>query len=227
MRWAELACAAQALGLTEVIHLGYRDSGMPGSPDNQHPEALVAAPPEQVVERVVEVLRSFKPQVVITFDPIGGYRHPDHIAIQRATLRAFPLAGDPAYRPDLGPVYAPQKLYYTIFSKRVLKIAVTLMPLFGQDPRRFGKNKDIDILSLVDEDFPIDARIRCRGEAVRRRQAASAAHVSQLSGGMRWMGALSGLLQRLGVEETYMRVYPAVPPESRVQERDLFEGVQW
>jgi hypothetical protein len=41
------------------------------------------------------------------------------------------------------------------------------------------------------------------------------------------MGALSGLLQRLGVEETYMRVYPAVPPESRVQERDLFEGVQW
>ncbi len=93
MRWAELKCAAQILGLADVIHLGYRDSGMPGSDDNKHPEALAAAPIEQVTGRVVKVIREFKPQVVITFDPIGGCRHPDHIAIHNATVQAFNVAG--------------------------------------------------------------------------------------------------------------------------------------
>src|SRR5690242_10304368 len=50
MRWAELTCAGKALGLTEVIHLGYRDSGMPGSPDNTAPGALAAAPLEEATE---------------------------------------------------------------------------------------------------------------------------------------------------------------------------------
>src|SRR5271157_4890469 len=46
MRWAELKCAAQALGLMDVIYLGYRDSGMPGTADNKHPQALFMAPLE-------------------------------------------------------------------------------------------------------------------------------------------------------------------------------------
>ena len=48
----ELSCASQILGLSGVYFLGYRDSGMPGSSDNQHPDALAAAPLEQVAERV-------------------------------------------------------------------------------------------------------------------------------------------------------------------------------
>ena len=108
----ELRCAAQELGLTEVHFLGYRDSGMPGSPDNQHPQALVAAPLEEVVAKVAHYIRLLRPQVVLTFDPIGGYRHPDHIAIHQATVRAFQTAGDPAMYPDDLPPYQPQKLYY-------------------------------------------------------------------------------------------------------------------
>ena len=57
-RWAELKCAAGILRLADVIHLGYRDSGMPGSEDNKHPDALVMAPIEQVVERLVRVIPS-------------------------------------------------------------------------------------------------------------------------------------------------------------------------
>ena len=47
VRWAELECAGKALGLAGIFHLGYRDSGMAGSPDNDHPQALCNAPVEQ------------------------------------------------------------------------------------------------------------------------------------------------------------------------------------
>ena len=102
LRTYELECAAKTLGLTEVIFLGYRDSGMAGSPDNNHPEALVAAPLDEVAGIITSHIRHLKPQVVLTFDPVGGYHHPDHIMIHNATVKAFHAAGDPAQYPDKG-----------------------------------------------------------------------------------------------------------------------------
>src|SRR5205085_11694019 len=96
LRTAELTCAAQALGLAAVHYLGYRDSGMAGAPDNQHPSALAQAPIARVTGQVVALMRALRPQVVLTFGSYGGYGHPDHIAIHRATLAAFTAAGDPA-----------------------------------------------------------------------------------------------------------------------------------
>ncbi|MBE9479005.1 MAG: PIG-L family deacetylase, partial [Chloroflexi bacterium] len=69
MRLDELRCAAAQLGLTEVHILGYRDSGMPGSSDNNHPEALAAAPVAEVAVKVADLMRQIHPQVVITHDP--------------------------------------------------------------------------------------------------------------------------------------------------------------
>ena len=57
----ELSCAAGILGLSGVHYLGYRDSGMPGSPDNQHPQALAAAPLEEVAGRVAHYIRLLRP----------------------------------------------------------------------------------------------------------------------------------------------------------------------
>src|SRR4030043_1330149 len=76
LRTYELKCAAEALGLADVIYLGYRDSGMAGTEDNKHPNALAAAPLEEVAGRIVAIFRRLKPQVVVTFDPIGGGHHP-------------------------------------------------------------------------------------------------------------------------------------------------------
>lgn len=223
MRWAELTAAAKELGLAEVIHLGYRDSGMVGSPNNQHPEALAAAPIEQVTEKVVRLLRSLRPEVVFTFDPIGGYRHPDHIAIHNATVRAFKAAGDASQFPQAGPAFQPQKLYFEVFSKRMLKIAVLLLPLIGRDPRRFGRNNDIDLASLAEVEFPVHARVTAKGEAIARRERASLCHKSQLGGGPP-LGGLFGLITRwFGARDEFMRVYPEVT--GKVWETDLFEGV--
>jgi N-acetyl-1-D-myo-inositol-2-amino-2-deoxy-alpha-D-glucopyranoside deacetylase/mycothiol S-conjugate amidase len=223
MRWAELKCAAKTLGLADVIHLGYRDSGMPGSADNKHPEALAAAPLEQVTGRVVKVIRELKPEVVITFDPIGGYRHPDHIAIHSATLKAFHAAGDPKQYPEAGQAFQPQKLYFTVFSRRLLKVTVKLLPLLGQDPHRLGRNKDIDIASLVAVEFPIHAAVHLTKQAVKTRDKAAACYASQLGGGRPRLGLLNLAGKLFGQRDFYMRAYP--PADGRRRETDLFQGI--
>ncbi len=95
LRSDELNCAAKILGLAGVVHLGYRDSGMLGTVDNKHPEALAVAPPGEVSERIVKVIRNLKPDVVITHDPIGGYRHHYHVVVHNSTVKAFQIAADP------------------------------------------------------------------------------------------------------------------------------------
>ena len=133
-RESELRCAAGILGLTDVFFLGYRDSGMPGTPDNHHPQALVMAPVEKVAEEVAHYIRLLKPKVVITFDPIGGYRHPDHIAIQQATVQAFDLAGkEPLFNDGLPP-FQPQRLFFHVMPRQFLRFMVRIMPLIGQRP---------------------------------------------------------------------------------------------
>ena len=224
MRWSELECASKELGLAGVIHLGYRDSGMPGSADNQHPDALVMAPLAEVTGRVVKVIRQVRPQVVLTFDPIGGYRHPDHIAIHQATVAAFAAAGDPQQFPEAGPAYRPQKLYFMVFPRRLLRLAVRLLPLFRQDPRHFGRNHDIDLVSLSDVEFPTHVHIDIRGEPQRRKEAASACHRSQLSSGPRPGGVMYWIGRLIPQTETYMRVQPPAQ-DGQVHEKDLFEGV--
>jgi N-acetyl-1-D-myo-inositol-2-amino-2-deoxy-alpha-D-glucopyranoside deacetylase len=216
----ELRCAAEKLGLEGVHFLDYRDSGMPGSADNQHPRALAAAPLEEVAQHVLRFILELKPQVVLTFDPIGGYRHPDHIAMHKATLRAFELAiENPSTNPD---GYRPQKLYYNTIPRGFLKFAVKLLPLFGQDPHRWGRNKDIDIAELANENFPVHAIIDYKDVAEQKAEA-SACHASQ--GGVGMGTGLMGLAMRLaGKKDIFMRAYP--PPKPGVRERDLFANLR-
>jgi LmbE family N-acetylglucosaminyl deacetylase len=220
LRESELRCAASHLGLASVHFLGYRDSGMPGSPDNRHPQALAAAPQEEVVARLVPHLRRLRPQVVITFDPIGGYNHPDHIAIHRAALAAFFAASDPSYSAEGLPPHAPQKLYYSTFSRTFLRTAVQLLRLLRRDPRRFGRNADIDLAEVARQDFPIHARVDVTS-VLDIKSRASACHASQGGGPP---SGMTGVLMRLtGSKEVFMRAFPPAP--ARLRESDLFEGV--
>lgn len=221
-RESELRCAAGILGLSGVHFLDYRDSGMPGSADNLHPQALTAAPVEQVAARIVRSIRQLKPHVVLTFDPIGGYRHPDHIAIHNATVSAFELAGDENYPAGGLPPFQPQRLYFHVIPRGYLRWIVRLMPLFGRDPKKYGRNQDIDLVSLSQDDFPVNAVIDFSSVSDLKAQA-SACHASQ--GGTAISRGLMGWLRLLrGNKDHFMRAYPS--PNGAHKEHDLFEGVR-
>lgn len=222
LREAELRCAAEHLGLKGVYFLGYRDSGMDGSPDNRHPDAQVAHSIDEVAGKVVQHIRHLKPDVVLTFDPIGGYRHPDHIHIHNATVLAFQKAGDAAFHPESGSGYTPRALYFSVFPHRFLRLATRIMPVFGVNPRRFGRNRDVDLVALTKFEFPTHVKVDV--SAVSRIKAqAGGCHASQ--GGMQMRrGPMALVTRALGDYENYMRAYPPLNGNHHVAQ-DLFEGI--
>jgi LmbE family N-acetylglucosaminyl deacetylase len=117
VRTRELRAAAGALGITDVRFLGFHDSGMAGMPENDDPRSLNRADLEEVVRRVVALIREVRPAVVITHDPTGGYGHPDHIALCHSVTAAFTAAGDDSYAPEVGPGWQPTRLFYGVMTR--------------------------------------------------------------------------------------------------------------
>jgi len=214
LREGELRCAAQHLGLKNVFFLDYHDSGMPGMEANQHPQAQINAPIEEVAAKVVKTIRELRPDVVVTFDPIGGYRHPDHIHIHKATVLAFEKAADASFAPKAGTPFQPGKLYFHTIPRGFLKFAVRLIRLFGGDPSKWGRNKDIDLASLANVDFPTHARIDYT-RVSEKKTLASACHASQGGSQMR-RGVIGTIFRLLGEKDTYMRAYPPIQPDEKV-----------
>ena len=223
LREGELRCAATKLGLTGLHLLGYRDSGMPGSADNRDPRAFINADPDRVTGQLVQLIRSIRPQVVVTSDPYGGYGHPDHIFAHLRTTEAFYAAGDPSRYPEAGPLHRPQKLYWTSIPKRMLRIVIGLLPLFGRDPSKFGHNGDIDLRKIAQHDFPITSRIDVWSYLPVKAEA-SACHASQDGPSMLFRRLPNVLRRRILGYEWFIRAEP--PPNGlRHIEEDLFEGV--
>ena len=222
LRENELRCAAGILGLTAVHFLEYRDSGMPGSEDNKNPHALINAPIEEVAAKVTCYIRDIRPDVVITFDPVGGYHHPDHIAIHKATVKAFYAAGDHKAYPNGKKPFQPGKLYYNVFPRGFIRFAVRLIKLFGRDPSKFGRNKDIDLEMLAgDEVYPPHAQINYR-KVIDLKEQADACHASQYDFGAQ-APLLLRLFRRLAFgKDSFTRAFPPAPEKFRV--KDLFEG---
>ncbi|MBV7330487.1 PIG-L family deacetylase [Chloroflexi bacterium TSY] len=217
VRATELSNAAVALGITSIWSLPYRDSGMRGSPDNTHSEALIQQPIKSLTAQLVDYMVRLQPDVVLTHDPFGGYGHPDHIRCCEATTLAFHrlCEQDPSYR--------PQKLYYTVFDKRILKLMVRIMPFMGQNPRAVGRNKDIDLVEISRWETPVHAVVDV-ANYLDRKDAASRAHASQFSGGPGFLRFLPTFLrQHFLRKESFTRAYPA--PDGHV-ENDLFSGIE-
>jgi mycothiol S-conjugate amidase len=224
-RSTELCNAAVALGVASIWSLPYRDSGMRDTPENDHPDALIQQTVEQVTTELVDYFRRLQPDVVITHDPYGGYGHPDHIHVCEATTAAFHLTRtrpvDNGY--DVGLWTGPQKLYYTAFDKRMLKLITRIMLLLGKDPRAIGRNQDIDLVEISTWHTPINAKIDVSGY-LPTKIAASQAHVSQYSGGPGFVRFLPPFLrERIAGTETFSAAFPL--PIGRVEE-DLLAGLR-
>jgi LmbE family N-acetylglucosaminyl deacetylase len=152
VRYQELRRSCQVLGLQEPIMLGYRDSGWGDSAAQYHPEAFVQAPAAQVIGRIVEEIRRFKPHLVLTFEPDGVSGHKDHKAISRHTTAAVQLAGDPTAFPDhmqqgLQP-HTPLRLFYTarLRGSRMQRVLAL---------RRAGRDVPLPDAVLRDQGIPL------------------------------------------------------------------------
>lgn len=210
VRAGELARAVAHLGAT-LHRLDYRDSGMRGDPANAHPDAWINARDEEAIGRVVQLIRSVRPTVVVTHDETGGYFHPDHIRCCEVVTAAFHQAADPAAYADQGlPPHRAERLYYTAFSRRWLWVFVLAVRLRGQDPKRVGNNKDIDLTQLGIDPRRLHAHIDY-GRWYEQKWRASAEHASQgggRGGGLGWLPA--PLRRRLFATDTFIRAWPPV-----------------
>lgn len=118
VRRAELKSAADIIGYGEVIWLGYRDSGMPDTEENAHPEAFANADHDEALGKLVEIIRRVKPQVLISYpEDQKRYPHPDHLQVTNLCLPAWDAAGDASMYPGAGDPWTPQKMYCSMWSR--------------------------------------------------------------------------------------------------------------
>ena len=94
-REVETAASAEALGVTRVEFLGYRDSGMDGEATNDDPSCFWQADVDEAAERLATILREEAADVCTVYDDHGGYGHPDHVQVHRVGVRAAERAGTP------------------------------------------------------------------------------------------------------------------------------------
>jgi N-acetyl-1-D-myo-inositol-2-amino-2-deoxy-alpha-D-glucopyranoside deacetylase len=144
VRRRELRAACRVLGIRQLYLLGYRDSGMAGSPDNDHPASFHRAALEPATARLVSLIRHERPEVIVTYDEAGFYGHPDHIKANRITRAAFAAASDAAGCPAAGLPWQPRRLYYTAYphsgivrgARRLREAGISppFTPVDGQPP---------------------------------------------------------------------------------------------
>jgi LmbE family N-acetylglucosaminyl deacetylase len=222
VRREELECACQALGVG--LHtLDYRDSGMEGTPDNEHPDSLYQADLDEVAHKLACIVRQLHPHVVITHDATGGYFHPDHMKVHQAVRRAWAnLAetdgcSEPEDEDD--DVWQPRRLYCIVIPRSALKWFVFFIRLRGRDPRRFGLNQDVDLTQVGVPDDQIQVRLDV-GHYVSVKEQAGRCHQSQGGGGaQRWLPAF--IRRRFLRFEFFVQLEPpGAGPHS-----DLFEGL--
>ncbi len=136
IRTAELGDALAVLGAGEPVFLDYRDSGMMGTPDNDHPDAFWGAGFAEAVGRLVGIIRDRRPDVITAYDPFGGYGHPDHIQVHRVGTAAYWAAADVGRYPvsAFGEPWMPSKLYWTTWSRdRMVKVRRQMASDLGAD----------------------------------------------------------------------------------------------
>ncbi len=114
VRQQELERACEVLGIQNLEFLDRRDSGMDGTPENEDPRALVQADPNDVKGQLVGLMRQYKPDIVVTFEPFGWYGHPDHIYMSKWATEAYELVGDAEQFPESGAPWQPKRLYHSV-----------------------------------------------------------------------------------------------------------------
>ncbi|MFF3789125.1 N-acetyl-1-D-myo-inositol-2-amino-2-deoxy-alpha-D-glucopyranoside deacetylase [Streptomyces sp. NPDC001981] len=233
-RIGELAAAMKELGVTDHRFLGgpgrFRDSGMMGAEQNHRPGAFWNTDVDDAAAYLVEVIRSVRPQVLVTYDPDGGYGHPDHIQAHRVAMRAADLAADPAYRtgpdaphtsPDTSP-HTIDKIYWNRVPRSVAEQAFAR--LRDTAPDAFPGIAATDDVPGVVNDTQITTEIDGAAHAAAK-TAAMRAHSTQIAVDGPFFALSNDLGQPVFTTEYYELVRGASGAPEGVREHDLFAGV--
>jgi LmbE family N-acetylglucosaminyl deacetylase len=210
IRLAELRESCKHLGVSDLELLGYHDSGMPDWDYKDRPDAFCNAPQSEVAGRIAALIEHYRPQVVITYDDMGGYQHPDHLHASRCAVAAVEATGIPA------------KLYLTAMRRsswrkiwdalRDQGEEVPDVRAFPPEVQRQMEEAERRITTTIDIDSVLD-----------RKRAALLAHGSQINES--WFSKIPPEIARqaFGVE-TFIRARDTTG--APVPEDDLFAGLR-
>ena len=207
VRTKELEEAARMLGVDRTVFLGYRDSGMVGTADNDNPKSFHQAPLGEAAEKLAAILREEKPDVVLTYAEDGTYGHPDHIKAHYVTNAALDLLEKEGWQPE--------KLYYTAIPRSAMKAFMEQVP---EEARQQGVGMTIP--GTPDE--LITTRIDV-SDLVDRKREAFRAHVTQNDPNS-WFANMADQIYRLAFG-TEMYQLARGKPGSALPETELFAGV--
>ena len=220
VRKAELETACDILGVEQIYYLGYRDSGMPGTETNKHPDAFCNADPQEAIGKLVEIIRKERPEVVLGYDESRGYEHPDHVAVYEWGTQAWKDAADPDKFPDRGEVWASAKLYYfATFTKNRMQMLHDAATAKGIETPFGGFLENWDSMGFVDPE--VTSRVDV-ADYIELRSKALLAHATQIDPDSFWFAIPDDMQREIYPWEDYTLI------ESRVQtdlpEEDLFAG---
>lgn len=203
VREAELTCSAQTLGVHAPFFLGYRDSGMKGTPENDDPRAFINAAAEEVVAKLVAIMRRVRPRAVITFDPKGGYGHPDHVAIHTHTVAAFHKAGEAGFRPDLDAPWQPTRLFYRAMPRSQFNTMRDAIEAAGLESRFHAY---LEEHGMIWDDAAISLTVDVTALTARK-LAAIRCHATQFGPNHNWRRASLDLAQQVMGQEHFVLAY--------------------
>ena len=220
-RETELRDAMRELGVTDFRFLGapmkqWRDSGMMGSDHNNRSDNFWNADLDEAAESLVEIILETKPHVLVTYDEIGGYGHPDHIQAHRVAMRGAELARERGWE--------IQKIYWNTIPRSIIEQGIEAMKdtgnqFFGVDKAEdfpFAQPDELVTTVINGEDF------------VEKKMAAMRAHPTQIAVD----GPFFALSDNLGFKvwglEFYRLVYGSlgIQRNNDGRETDLFAGIK-
>jgi N-acetyl-1-D-myo-inositol-2-amino-2-deoxy-alpha-D-glucopyranoside deacetylase len=234
-RLGELKLAMEILGVTDFIRLGgdgrYRDSGMAYAPDGRAIARDVlregifwTADLLEAANELVPLIRDRRPEVLITYDQIGNYGHPDHIQAHRVAMYATQLAGVPSYRRDLGEPWTVARTFWCTMSKSRMLAGIHALREAGDNETFQGFDPDGPLASLMSDDADIAVEIEVT-PWVAQKIAAMRAYATQIAVDGPFFAGADVLGDSRWARE-YYRLAVGVPlPEGEGWADDLFAGL--
>ncbi|MER5555408.1 PIG-L family deacetylase [Streptomyces sp. NPDC002793] len=210
IRRKELEASCDVLKISDLEMLDYADSGMMGWPSNDAPGSFWSTPVEEGAVRLAELMRHYRPDVVVTYDENGFYGHPDHIQANRITMAALEMT-------DLAP-----KVYWTTMPRSAMQRFGETMGEFGEDMPEPDPAEAAAMAEIGLPDDEISTWVDTTAFSGQKFDAL-AAHASQgeniffLKMGKERFGELMGM-------ETFVRVKDATG--AALPENDLFAGLR-